>query len=678
MHESCRHDAVVSRLDRWAAWFGTTVAAGSIGLVALADLGWFRAWVGLATVGLAALIAFGWWRPPLRPLVPRPLPSALLALVILIVGAALIAPGSENVAGPRDQAVYLATGFAIAAGGSTTVHDGALRELAEHIDPAYINAWLYENKVNHARIRFPAQLFVRDFDRGSVEGGFLPVVPVWIALAASVGGLEPALHVVGAFGISALAFVMLASSAAARIDPRNGPIWPLVGTILALSFSQVWWAREPMAEAPLGAFAWLMAWAAVRWVGGSGRSWAMLAALAASGALLTRADAVLVAAALGLLLLVCRGPGRGAAACMLLAGVVASVLHDAIVAPIYMGTTYGAFTLTRAWLGLGAITLVSSAVAVAIWLRGSPRASELRARLARGTGWARRGLTLVGLLAVIFAVLSGIAPGADRESSLGAASPLAWLPGYVPWPLLVLAAAGFAMVGWHGPRGALVPILLVGGLPALFYLPDPLVTGDHPWMARRLVPAVIPLLAVVASIGAAALWEAAPRMRTTAIRFAGPAFAALLVGLGLAQAVAMDRDLLGPRHGAGTIAGLAALSDGLPPSALVVFAEGPAGIHLALPLDMLFGVDAFAIPQPALGPAVARTLARLEASGHSVYWVAEGDGPLALPSGVTATVVRSTRIRYRLADHGQVPPPLEFQLVDDNVTLYRLSFALTI
>src|SRR5204862_7013956 len=96
-----------------------------------------------------------------------------------------------------------------------------------------------------ARIRFPAQLFVRDVGAGLVEGGFLPVLPVWIALAAQLRGLDAALHVAGMFGVLALAFAMLAVRAAASGQAASAsPSWPVAGALLAVSFPQVWWARE--------------------------------------------------------------------------------------------------------------------------------------------------------------------------------------------------------------------------------------------------------------------------------------------------------------------------------------------------------------------------------------------------------------------------------------------------
>jgi hypothetical protein len=287
----------------------------------------------------------------------------------------------------------------------------------------------------------------------------------------------------------------------------------------------------------------------------------------------------------------------------------------------------------------------------------------------------RRGLvvTLVSLATV--SALSGVAPGTDRDAAVGAASPLAWLSGYVPWPFLLLAGIGLAAWGWRGAPQGLAPLLLIGGVPALFYLPDPLVTGDHPWMVRRLVPAVIPLLAIAASAGAGVLWREFGRWPRGIVPV-GPAAAAILVGIGLAIAVASDRDLLGPPHAAGAIAGVETLAADLPPHALVVFPAGPPGIHLAMPLSMVFGVDAFAVPPGIVTPATVDTLKRLEAAGRAIYWVAEGTAPPSLAPEVTATPVRTIQVAYDSADHGPVPPPLQFIRVEDRVTLYRLSFTI--
>ncbi|MEA2641383.1 MAG: hypothetical protein QOF51_2777 [Chloroflexota bacterium] len=745
-----------SPLDRWAAWLGTAIASGSLGLVAIADLGRFHLWLALLVLAVA-VIGAGWlWRPPLRirPRLDRRTSSAAL---LLLIGAALIAPGSENVVGPRDPAVYVATGFDIARFGSVVIPDPGLRLLDQTVDPSQVNAWIYVSAINGAQIRFPTQLFVHDLAAGAVEGGFLPVVPTWIALAASLGGLEPALHVAGVFGVLALAFAMLASSAAQAISARAEPIdelgadsaekprrreattgpaederevvlpppftgrgksqgvhlpvWPIVGAILAVSFSQVWWAREPMAESALGAFAWLTAWAGTRWIGGGGSRWGGLAALGATAALFTRADGVLVAGALILLLVVCAAPGRSATVAILGPGLVAAGLHDALFARVYMGTTYGAFTFGRAVGGLAIVALAGMTIAVVAWLRRSGRGTEWHERLVpalrdpathvgigRRAVWAWRAALLLLLGIGSAAALSGLAPGVGREPTLGAASPLAWLPGYLPWPILGLAAAGLLMIGWNGTNRSMVPLLLIGGLPALLYLPDPLVTGDHPWMVRRLVPAVVPLIAILASTGAAALWRADPRwfgavrpeeladrsarglapqagILHDALGHVGPLAATALVSLGLALAIAHDGDFIRPRHAAGVVDGLQGLAAKLPADAVVIFPAGNAGIHLAMPLDAEFGRMAFAIPEAQLTPTIAVTLQRMDAAGHPVFWAMDAFAHLETPPGVVAQMLTIERIGWESADHGPKPPPLELTRIDDVVAVYRLSFS---
>jgi hypothetical protein len=663
-------------LDRWAAFLGTTLTLASLGLVALADSGWFRLWPALTVIVAAVVGAAVSWRPPLRrrPTVPR---SALLAAAVLGVGTALIAPGSENIAGSRDPAVYVATGFAIARGGGTIVHDSALQLLATTSDPGQISSWLYNNAINGARIRFPAQLFIRDGESGTVEGGFLPVLPVWFALAAGLGGMEPVLHVAGIYGVLALAFVMLAARDAARAQESAIPGWPLVGALLAVSFSQVWWAREPMAEPVLGAFTWFAAWASVRWLGGEGPRWAALAGLATGAALFARADGVLLVTAVGLLFICYAAPGRRVGLGLLAAGIAAAGRHYALVATVYMSTTYGGVTAGRAAVGLTAVALLALAMVVVPRLQSFAPLPWLGAITARATILRRAAiLALVG--AASASVLTGLAPGTGRAAALGGSSPLVWLPDYVPWPFLVLALVGVLAWGWNGVPRPLIPLLLVGGLPVLLYLPDPLVTGDHPWMVRRLVPAVVPLLAVAASAGAGYLWRGRlplPIGRLFRLPLSGQLIAALLTGLGLGLAVAQDRELVRARHGAAVIAGLTELAGYLPPNALVLFPSGQAGNHLALPLDMDFGIDAFALPVRAVTPAMGTTLARMEAAGRAIYWAEDGILQPILPEGAVATRDRTARIQYQVADNGPVPRPLQLRAVDHVITLYRLSFA---
>src|SRR5581483_3302611 len=226
------------------------------------------------------------------------------------------------------------------------------------------------------------------------------------------------------------------------------------------------------------------------------------------------------------------------------------------------------------------VVIVATVVGVALASRLMLRRAALARRFS--ASWlhrARRGATVAVIALGIGVALAGMAPGVGRDPLLGAASPLDWLPGYVPWPILILSALGLGVWGWAGVPRSAMPLILVGGMPALFYLPNPLVTGDHPWMVRRLVPAVIPLLVILATVGGRALWQLDLRGRLRSVGAVGSAAAVVLWALGLSLSVAADRDLLGPRHASGAIDGLMELSAGLPSNALVIFPAGPGGIN---------------------------------------------------------------------------------------------------
>src|SRR4051794_21606803 len=126
-------------LDRWAGCMGSWVVAASLALVAIADFGWFCIWLALAVVVATGVGPWLVWRPLIRfPSLPMRLRlNCILAVGVLLVGAALIAPGSESIVGPRDHGVYVATGFSIARWGSTSIADPGLQLLTGTIEPGH-------------------------------------------------------------------------------------------------------------------------------------------------------------------------------------------------------------------------------------------------------------------------------------------------------------------------------------------------------------------------------------------------------------------------------------------------------------------------------------------------------------------------------------------------------------
>ena len=369
---------------------------------------------------------------------------------------------------------------------------------------------------------------------------------------------------------------------------------------------------------------------------------------------------------------------------LLAVGLLAYAAHGLLVAPAYLSLTYGPLTLERAYIGLVAVGGVVLAGASLARLRSGRAQSLARVPI-------RLGLIGVGALVVYTAFLAGRPPpGGVGPLFINSSSPLAWLPSYMPWPILLLAWIGALTLTRGRDARAMLPLLLVGGIPALFYLPDALVTTDHPWMVRRLVPAVIPLLAMLATLGATRLYapdiegaEPALSLRPPTgqvtprhARLARRLLAGAAVGLGLGLAAAHVAPVaIAPRHGAGIISGLASIAELLPADAIVVFPGSTAGAALAMPLGATFGIGTLAIPSQSLTPEIARVLQGWGARGIPVFWAESPTRPASAGlQGVELVEVGRAQIRWSTADAGLSPPPLRLLAVEHDLAIFRVSF----
>ena len=72
----------------------------------------------------------------------------------------------------------------------------------------------------------------------------------------------------------------------------------------------------------------------------------------------------------------------------------------------------------------------------------------------------------------------------------------------------------------------------------------------------------------------------------------------------------------------------------------MIFPGDQAGIHLAMPLDYVFGADAFVVPTRVVTPDMASTLARLEADGRAILWIEDGGRPPIVPGWRLSHAVR--------------------------------------
>ncbi len=79
------------------------------------------------------------------------------------------------------------------------------------------------------------------------------------------------------------------------------------------------------------------------------------------------------------------------------------------------------------------------------------------------------------------------------------------LAGYLGMPMLLFAALGLALflsrLIPRGMRGAMATIICILLIPTIIYLWNPMVSPDHIWASRRWVPAVIPCVLLLATVG---------------------------------------------------------------------------------------------------------------------------------------------------------------------------------
>src|SRR5262249_11821955 len=156
-----------------------------------------------------------------------------------------------------------------------------------------------------------------------------------------------------------------------------------------------------------------------------------------------------------------------------------------------------------------------------------------------------RAVALVGLVAlgalfayVVRPALPALATGGEAgELEVAAQESLVRLGWYVTPLGLLLAGAGSAALVWTGGWRRTLPRLALTGLSLAFSLPNPLVSSDQPWAARRYLPWVLPALLLLAGYGAVRLAALIPD-RVTVARPVVVAGLALAVAVGEWQAVA--------------------------------------------------------------------------------------------------------------------------------------------
>ncbi len=677
------------------SWVGTILAVAGV----------FRPWALLGAM-LAA-----WWA--IRSLRSRngreenPSPQGQAPRwVAWMLGAFLIAAGwayarpAESFVIPYDAGVYTLGGIVLARDGTLNAHEAFFYSFSEEASfPSY---WHYVPKGDPFRERY--QEYARQFyevqwgfpprflkfvggpfytwgkDRATIEIGFPPLTKVWQAFCVWLFGQ--------AYGPWATPFFGVLGLAALYLLVRHLAGWgTALGTVALLAFSlpQVWFARFPTSDIYGQAF-WAgglaFALAARRGNGCQTREGLLWSALALGALALLRLEGLPLALFLaGCGALAWAFQKKGGEAAFWLAGVSAvCILGELLVliaTPVY--------TLSLSAVRAGAAVAILAGLGALLgwrllWVRKGIRLIWQNgfswAIVAIGCGWFVWGA--YALWALLSQPWSSSLPG--------------WLVQYWTRPALALALAGGILLAWEARAGTKRPEVfapLASGLLLLaLYSRHAQVTPLHPWAMRRLVPLVMPMLALgtsamvnaLASGGASLVKRFLPKAQRLPRWGAFGLGTVLLAGLtyGIGQRA---YPILWHREREGLYAQLQALDARLSPGSVVLMGSGPYADQLAPTMQFLLGHPTFILRHnDALrsdSGVVARFLRSAVDAGYEVFYVATGEAYRPLPQGWALRPEGGEAIRtpVLLYPWGRPPTAKDIALETILVDVYRVIAA---
>jgi hypothetical protein len=613
---------------------GQVLAVASVG-PALAAGAWLLATYPLAYAGLAtplvALPAFAvvavlvWLAARRLPPVPDTPWWSVLATGAVALGFAVFTGvfASGQVVLRRDSAVYALFGRWIADTGGLRI-------------PAQLH-WIGGS--GDEVVTATAQALYPTGDRLAAQ--FMSGTGLTLAPFGWVGGWTAMLLVPALIGGCAL--VAFGGLAARLVGPRWAPVAALALALvlpMMLTFRSTY--SEPLAQLLLLAALCLLLDA----VAGAHRWLAGLAGLLMGLGLLVRIDAVrdlaLLVPVVGWLALR-RNPCWWPLALGATAGAAYGVA-DAL-GPTYP-YVHDLRSLVKMAAYLGVLLTVVCTVGVLAgrrWLPSRPPPPWV--------GTAAAGVVVVGLVGLVTRPLwyvglgtggsVGFIEGLQRAQGVlpvdgnrnYAEDSLTWVSWYAGWPALVLAGAALALLTRYAVLGRRDPVsgttagrwVLGLGLPvvsALSVLWSPGITPDHPWADRRLVPTVMPVVALLA------VWAVAAATR----RFGRPALAVGLV-LVLLPPVFGSRHLALSRTEAGEPQAVETACAAFAPGEVALLVDARSRQEWTAVLREVCDVPAFGVPgdgsdDVATRAQVSEVVARVRAAGGIPVLMAASGNPL--------------------------------------------------
>ncbi|MDP9426095.1 MAG: glycosyltransferase family 39 protein, partial [Actinomycetota bacterium] len=420
---------------------------------------------------------------------------------------------------------------------------------------------------------------------------FFPGPFAFLGLGNLAGGLWGSLYVVPVFGALAVGLAFLLGS---ELFGRWAGL--LGAALLATSYTQVWWSRQPSSEIVTQFFVLGGLWLSARFFRGGGGGTGLMAGLLFGGAMLVRVDAFLAASVLPLLagydLFVGRPVRRWLypAVPLVLAG-LAGLVYLNTIAGRYLNLIYGRHDLDEALKLVPYAVVAAVILAVILWI--------VRRRLGeRVNAWLRlRGgrVAAVGALAIVGVALWGYfvlpvpwesLPNDSRDYDAYREQIFVRLTWFVTPPVALLVLLGLVLAARRRPDAA--RMLLFGAILSFgaLYTAVPNVAPDLPWATRRFVPAVFPGAALLAGFAVVEVGRGLSRLRSPR---AGLALTGALAVLSCAWTIHTTLPILTFRELEGAVAAFDRIESEMP-DADVIFVEVPdATDRSASTFEFLYG-----------------------------------------------------------------------------------------
>ncbi len=481
-------------------WHLVISLAWSLAVVlALAAFGAYRLdRLVIADVAIAAAAVAG-WRGRLRyaGTAAGPTRTALLPVLLVLLGIARFFPASEYVIGGKDPGGYVNQGVLLATHGSLVLHEPDVAALKPPIRSLFFNSHNRAER-DYFDNRFMG-FFLQDPETGLVVGQFPHLYPASAAIAYDLIGIKGALGVVGLWAILGVLAVYLAG---ARFLGRTAAFAACV--LLSLNIIEVWYARYPNAEVVMQAllFAAILAFARAHQDGD--RFFAPVAGTLCALLVFHHITALLAIAAIG-------------AAAGLAWVVDGKRPRLGFVVPLAAGLALGWFYWTGPMRASFARTVIYlqnlPALQVAAGVAAAGIALLLAVRLRRTQGNRARALipiVLAGLLVVLAVYAWGFRVQGGKLADFDAATLRTFISVYL-YPLGMIATlTGLVLVlprrFWRDPA-----LVMVAAAFALFLFFKLQVVPEHIWLARRFLPVILPSAVLFAAAAALGTGEGRPR-----------------------------------------------------------------------------------------------------------------------------------------------------------------------